>query len=1248
MNDKNLNRNLRFFLSSTFQDMQKERDYLIRRTFPKLREMALVYGATITELDLRWGITDEESKLGQVLQICLEEVDNSIPFFIGIVGNRYGWIPTLNDVTEESVKTFPEVSSYIENEMSITEMEMEYGALGRKEEINAIFFISEEEPSKELSGENCEKLISLRKKIVENGRYPVFTYKTPEDIGNVIEEYIKSLLEALFGETDNTPFEQEKELQLRYCQAQAAQYIPVSSQYDYLTEWLTKGNNILFVRGNKGCGKSALLSHWTYSLYGLDLDDLLVIPIFVGHGNNHGSGTYIKKHILDSLNHHIDRELQVNKSTQDDNTQNDLDRELKDALKTITKFCIIVIDGIDQITSEEKDNFFKWIDSSILFRVKVICSSAKDDSITRYLVSNGADILELEELNVSQKKYFIKEYLAEKSKKLHSSDLEIITKIPLFGNMLALKTMLDTLILFSNHENLQRDIQDIIIASRSAKEFYQTILSIYDNEFNKQIVGDILSYIFVSNHGLFENEIINLCNIIPLEWSQLLRLLQPFLCEEQGRFSINHDIIKEAIESKYLENDVFLVNKKKQELITFFESQEESTHALYELPFLYEDVEMLDKLYGHLMRAEVLDIFIEHNILALTAFWKTLHRCTNYKITDYIEKLSNSDYESINILGNLCLNNLKDPNKAEQFFKEYYKRNEDARAFIHDLFNECFNDESIGYLETMPEHLCHTGSLCGMGDVKYDEGDYDEALILYHRALGFLKEIDDIYDIDSIQRNSEHIELFYNRDNEYYRVAYAFNKLGITYDEVGRKDIACIMYERALQYLDLCDEDHRKLIADIYHNYAISLEDKDSQKTIHLFESAIDIKKQIYGWQHPNIALTLCSMGAVCADKLNMPQKAIECYNLGISIQENMNREDRILADLYSNRGKLLPDLQRAVADFNHAIEIYQNLNDIERVSTTYQRTAYAYFEKEEYVQSFLYYLVSFWFNFDINPNSEDSTYLKDVIVYMHEQLPNSYTQISAEIRSLFVSFFELFNNNYDGVSIDRDILVGAKIAELIQMVYQSDDRETNNAIFRNLYFILMDMKRFYHDFQHLPNIDDCMIEFLLSFIGSKEIFNQMYYDFFNTIGISAWLNSDFDDILKWEGLCLALYNKHTIDPLDSNSLMLPCDSSLFELKKFSITTEDLLLQKVLYILNSFIYDIHIPIGNLENAEKTINTILLFDSNNIDFLDSKAEILYREGKIKDAVELVKKISKEDPNFYPETNEYLYNKISKYL
>jgi len=42
----------------------------------------------LTELDLRWGITGGKSKSGKVMDICFREIENSIPFFIGIVGNR--------------------------------------------------------------------------------------------------------------------------------------------------------------------------------------------------------------------------------------------------------------------------------------------------------------------------------------------------------------------------------------------------------------------------------------------------------------------------------------------------------------------------------------------------------------------------------------------------------------------------------------------------------------------------------------------------------------------------------------------------------------------------------------------------------------------------------------------------------------------------------------------------------------------------------------------------------------------------------------------------------------------------------------------------------------------------------------------------------------------------------------------------------------------------------------------------------
>jgi len=125
------NRQIRVFISSTFQDMQDERDYLMKRTFPMLRKLAAERDVTLTELDLRWGITEEEAKSGKVVEICLREIENSIPFFIGIIGNRYGWVPEREDLGGSVTERFTDVNKYIEQQLSVTEMEMQFRVLAR-------------------------------------------------------------------------------------------------------------------------------------------------------------------------------------------------------------------------------------------------------------------------------------------------------------------------------------------------------------------------------------------------------------------------------------------------------------------------------------------------------------------------------------------------------------------------------------------------------------------------------------------------------------------------------------------------------------------------------------------------------------------------------------------------------------------------------------------------------------------------------------------------------------------------------------------------------------------------------------------------------------------------------------------------------------------------------------------------------------------------------------------------------------
>ena len=85
------------FISSTFNDMHAERDYLIKEVFPELTEWCEDRKIRLTDIDLRWGVTEEESNNSQTIETCLRHVDKSRPFFLCFLGQRRGWIPDFNN-----------------------------------------------------------------------------------------------------------------------------------------------------------------------------------------------------------------------------------------------------------------------------------------------------------------------------------------------------------------------------------------------------------------------------------------------------------------------------------------------------------------------------------------------------------------------------------------------------------------------------------------------------------------------------------------------------------------------------------------------------------------------------------------------------------------------------------------------------------------------------------------------------------------------------------------------------------------------------------------------------------------------------------------------------------------------------------------------------------------------------------------------------------------------------------------------
>ena len=79
------------FISSTFVDMQVERDILSKKVLPLVKEFALKYYINIEFVDLRFGIDiGNKNLLDKVVNTCGDEIIRCKPLFIGFLGDRFG------------------------------------------------------------------------------------------------------------------------------------------------------------------------------------------------------------------------------------------------------------------------------------------------------------------------------------------------------------------------------------------------------------------------------------------------------------------------------------------------------------------------------------------------------------------------------------------------------------------------------------------------------------------------------------------------------------------------------------------------------------------------------------------------------------------------------------------------------------------------------------------------------------------------------------------------------------------------------------------------------------------------------------------------------------------------------------------------------------------------------------------------------------------------------------------------------
>ena len=193
-------RTIRIFLSGTFRDFSEERELLVKRVFPALRSRLKDRFVELVDVDLRWGITEAAAQRGEVLPICLAEIDRARPYFIGMLGERYGWIPPSEGFAPDLLERQPWLKKH-QGGKSVTELEILHGVLNKRRMKGRSFFYFRSPGYARAKGgdyvssaQDRQRQLDLKGRIKASG-YPVTPYRNPQTLARRIERDVWELLD---------------------------------------------------------------------------------------------------------------------------------------------------------------------------------------------------------------------------------------------------------------------------------------------------------------------------------------------------------------------------------------------------------------------------------------------------------------------------------------------------------------------------------------------------------------------------------------------------------------------------------------------------------------------------------------------------------------------------------------------------------------------------------------------------------------------------------------------------------------------------------------------------------------------------------------------------------------------------------------------------------------------------------------------------------------------------------------------
>lgn len=535
---------LRLFVSSTFRDLQAERDALARACFPQARQRFAMAGRMLVEIDLRWGLPVGESEQ-RIVDLCLAEVRRCRDAFVGILGSRYGYVPEQAPPRPTGIAEadWPERAS-------ITEYELRAGLLaGPLPGFRRLYFRADE------SADEPEQ--SRLKQFIRARGLPVQLYRSAAELAELM---LSDLTAEAAAQTEPKGRTDRPRLQAQVlCEGTLAR----AALEDDLDKWLRGPSPRLLVTGAAGCGKSTLLAQWWLRVQSAPMPDGgwrrwlpgRTAPTWLHAA--HFAGSAAAEGRLGRLLDEMSSQLEPQRLNPDDDVPSLAERVYR-WHRQMARICadgarlLLVLDGVDELAFGPSASLH-WLPPP--FEGLKMVVSLREQGVPQAHALQGWPRLQLPLWPSDLRESALRARLRQFGKTLPDATTSRLAAHAALASPAALSLLADELRLARTPEAMETQAVELA-QDPSPPAVAAAMLRRLEDEHGAQDVARICGLLWASRAGLYERELRDLVDPGACwpswRWSALMQSFRRSVFDRDGRLGLFDDTLRQLVRSRWL------------------------------------------------------------------------------------------------------------------------------------------------------------------------------------------------------------------------------------------------------------------------------------------------------------------------------------------------------------------------------------------------------------------------------------------------------------------------------------------------------------------------------------------------------------------------------------------------------------------------------------------------------------------------------------------------------------------------